>query len=151
MYPSSPRNPNIPLILLVVGIIFILLGVVMYFIQKIPSNYVKTTGTVVSLKTENVRQPGKTNQYTLTYFPVVSFTVNGNTYQFNGSGETYYPDPSPVGQKVSVSYNPSDPSGSPRLSNDKGPIIFGSIISGIGLVICLVSLIIFSKSRRTAS
>ena len=148
MYPIL-KNPRMPHMLLTVGLIVFIIGVVMFYVQKIPSYYVKTNGTVVSIKTENVRQPGRNNLYTMTYFPVIKFKVKGTSYQFNGSGETTYPSQSTVGQSVPVSYNPTNPSSSPRLTNDNGPVIFGSIVSALGVICCLAALILFVKLHKS--
>jgi len=155
MQTSLKIRQIISYILLILGIISIVLGVISYYHQKIPSNYLKTTGTIVSIKTDT---PTKTNNpYSNTntiYYPIVSFEVNNQNYQFNGAGQYYPPlptDPNAVNKKVSVSYNPVNPSTLPRLTTDHGPIVFGSVISGLGLFMCLVSYFLYFRGRKHKS
>ena len=155
MQTSLKIRQIISYILLVLGIILIILGVLAYYNQKIPSNYLKTTGTVVSIKT--VMPTSTNNPYSNTnteYFPVISFEVSNQGYQFNGAGQYYQPlpgDPNTVGKKVSVSYNPNNPSSLPRLTSDHGPIILGSIISGLGIIMSIVSYFLYFRGRKSAS
>jgi uncharacterized membrane protein len=127
--------------LLLIGIILIVLAVVLFFAHRIPSSYVRTTGTIVSQKVENIRRGGAGNtNYDETYFPTISFVANGTTYQFQGSGSTSTPPNFTVGQKVGVAYDPSNPNQSPKLTGDNGSVIFSAILGVVGLVLCFISI-----------
>ena len=74
-----------------------------YTSWRLQSEGVTTTGTVIQMEESNSSEGG-----CCVYSPVVEFTVNGQTYSFDG-GNASDPPAYRVGEVVNVIYDPSDP------------------------------------------
>ena len=104
--------------IIIVGLVFIAGGIYIYADMFNFGKGVHTTkGTIVGLQEEQIM--GRKNQIrhkTVTYRPVVEFTVGARQYKFLA---TVASDSYKVDQKVKVNYDPKDPSRAPRLAGKK--------------------------------
>lgn len=106
---------------------------------KLMKEGVRTTGSVVDL--EESRSTSKENGRTvesLSYYPVVEFSVSGKTYRFRGSTGSSAPSYQ-VGAQVAVVYAPADPHDAQVADFEQfwlGPVlisIFGFIFLAAGI------------------
>jgi hypothetical protein len=74
-----------------------------YTSWKLENVGMTTTGIVVRLEESDSAEGG-----CCVYSPVIEFTVEGQTYSFEGDTASYPPDYA-VGEEVSVLYDPNDP------------------------------------------
>ena len=74
-----------------------------YTSWRLQNEGVTTTGTVIQMEESSSSEGG-----CCVYSPVVEFTVNGQTYSFDG-GNASDPPAYRVGEVVEVIYDPSDP------------------------------------------
>lgn len=74
-----------------------------YTSWRLQNEGVITTGTVIQMEESNSSEGG-----CCVYSPVVEFTINGQTYSFDG-GNASDPPAYRVGEVVEVIYDPSDP------------------------------------------
>ena len=117
----------VPIILFVVTLILIVNG------NNKMNKYNECTGTIVRFY-ENTSELRVGSYETKAVSPVVSYSVNGRTYEFTGN---YYSTSMKVGQEVKVLYNKEDNS----KATIKTGIYFAPIITG-GLTLLFILLII---------
>ena len=94
----SLRGPKLKILAAVLAVIALAAGIYLTFFRS--QGFVKTTGTIVSLR-EDVSDDSSV------YFPTVEYTVDGKTYTGEldtGSGSYK------VGKTITVLYDPNDPS-----------------------------------------
>lgn len=106
----------VPIILFVVTLILIVNG------NNKMNKYNECTGTIVRFY-ENTSELRVGSYETEAVSPVVSYSVNGRTYEFTGN---YYSTSMKVGQEVKVLYNKEDNS----KATIKTGIYFAPIITG---------------------
>ena len=136
---------KIALSALITGILFVVVAPIYYAATRVPSSYVKTSGTIVSETSKQVRQPGSANVYYTEYFPTIAFNVNGNTYQFTGNGSLSAPVGNSTTQPVSILYDPSNPGHNPRLAGDNGSIVFSMVLGCVGILLCIIGFALYKK------
>ena len=93
----SLRGPKLKILAAVLAVIALAAGIYLTFFRS--QGFVKTTGTIVSLREDS-------SDDSTVYFPTVEYTVDGKTYTGEldtGSGSYQ------VGQTISVLYDPNDP------------------------------------------
>lgn len=113
----------VPIILLVVTLVLIVNG------NNKMNKYNECTGIIVRFY-ENTSELRTDSYETKAVSPVVSYSVNGRTYEFTGN---YYSTSMKVGQEVKVLYNKEDNS----KATIKTGIYFAPIITG-GLTLLFV-------------
>ncbi len=94
----SLRGPKLKIFAAVLAVIALAAGVYLTFFRS--QGFVKTTGTIVSLREE-------TSDDSSVYFPTVEYSVDGKTYTSEldtGSGSYQ------IGKTITVLYDPNDPS-----------------------------------------
>lgn len=155
MKPQTLLTKKLPFILLALGIFIIFLAITGYFSGRTPSYYTETTGTIISESYKQTHCPnGKYVVPCTDFFPIIAFKVNGSTYKLDGYGMTVdgtstTDGPTPdIGQNITISYNPSNPSDSPRISGDIGPLVFGILGNLTGIVLIIVSVRLYIRNRK---
>lgn len=124
---------------LIFGIIVALLGAIILFamIRSIAKCRTRVEATICSLKTEKTSLRGTT---VYSYSPVVSYEVNGNSYEANAPFSTGKKDKYIVGNKLVIYINASDPSDY-RFPGKLGLWITGFVMLALGLlfiVLCFI-------------
>ena len=119
----------VPIILFVVTLIFIVNG------NNKMNKYNECTGTIVRFY-ENTSELRVGSYETKAVSPVVSYSVNGRTYEFTGN---YYSTSMKVGQEVKVLYNKEDNS----KATIKTGIYFAPIITGGLTLLFILPIIIY--------
>lgn len=93
----SLRGPKLKIFAAVLAVIALAVGIYLTFFRS--QGFVKTTGTIVSLREDS-------SDDSTVYFPTVEYTVDGKTYTGEldtGSGSYK------VGKTIPVLYDPNDP------------------------------------------
>ena len=93
----SLRGPKLKILAAVLAVIALAAGIYLTFFRS--QGFVKTTGTIVSLREDS-------SDDSTVYFPTVEYTVDGKTYTGEldtGSGSYK------VGKTIPVLYDPNDP------------------------------------------
>lgn len=126
--------------LLLFALIYIIAGILsyIYISNKNASCTVETTGIVAINSKTKTRTRNKTT--TKTNF-VVSYEVDGKTYQGKYSGNTSKYE---KGDKVEIKYNPDQPDIF-ILKNDRLPQLIILIFIGIGVIVFIISIIVLRK------
>lgn len=119
----------VPIILFVVTLILIVNG------NNKMNKYNECTGTIVRFY-ENTSELRVGSYETKAVSPVVSYSVNGRTYEFTGN---YYSTSMKVGQEVKVLYNKEDNS----KATIKTGIYFAPIITGGLTLLFILPIIIY--------
>lgn len=119
----------VPIILFVVTLILIVNG------NNKMNKYNECTGTIVRFY-ENTSELRVGSYETKAVSPVVSYSVNGRTYEFTGN---YYSTSMKVGQEVKVLYNKEDNS----KATIKTGIYFAPIITGGLTLLFILTIIIY--------
>ena len=89
------------------GIILIVFGVFMFVINSKNQNYIKTESTVTKIEVlEEAYTDTDGNYVDATYKATVKYTVDGNEYTTELDNVSKYNE----GDKVTIYYNPNDPS-----------------------------------------
>ncbi len=111
----TPMTKNQRFCVIIVGLAFIAAGIYIYADMYNFGKGVSTTeGTIVGLQNqEGTRWKGRKTYKTVTYRPVVEFTVGARKYKFLADVAS---DLYKVNQRVRVNYDPKNPSKSPRLA-----------------------------------
>lgn len=119
----------VPLVLLVVTVILINNA------NSKMKNYNECRGTIVRFY-ENTSQLRVSSYENKAISPVISYTVNGKTYEFIGN---YYSTSMKVGQQVNVLYSKSDCS----KATIKTGVFFAPIITGGLTVLFILPIVIY--------
>lgn len=119
----------VPIILFVVTLVLIVNG------NHKMHKYNECTGTIVRFY-ENTSELRVGSYETKAVSPVVSYSVNGRTYEFTGN---YYSTSMKVGQEVKVLYNKEDNS----KATIKTGIYFAPIITGGLTLLFILPIIIY--------
>ena len=122
------------------GIIVIVFGLIFFTASKQNQNYVQTESTVTKVELEQEAYTDSNGDRTeASYFVYVKYTVDGKEYEAELGGMSELKE----GQKLTIYYNPSDPT---RVTQTKSPLVpiiliaagiaalVGGIISGINAV-----------------
>jgi hypothetical protein len=109
------------------------------FTARFIVNAERTEGTVIDLSRS------EDSEGSVTYNPVVEFTVDGRSIQFTSSSGSSSP-PS-VGDRVEVLYDPDDPSDA-RLSGFLDLWFFPLVAGALALVCGVVGLVFLLRTRR---
>lgn len=126
------------IIMVVVGAIFIVVGLAIFKSSKIDPSWQRITGNVVA--TSNSFSNGTT-----TYVPVVQYQVSGQNYRVTGStGSSTYPA---LGSSRQVAYNPSNPAQS-KVVSGAGSTLVVLITSVIGALLIIWAPIAYVRSLR---
>lgn len=130
--------------LLLFALIYIIAGTLsyVYILNKNASCTVETIGIVVINSKTKTKIRNKTT--TKTNF-VVSYEVDGKTYQSEYSGST---SKYQKGDKVEIKYNPNQPDIF-TLKDDKFSQMILFIFIGIGLIVFVISIIVLKKGFQT--
>ncbi len=143
----TPLNIPQRLMLVIVGLLFIAAGIYIYAdIFNFGKGVNTTKGTIVGLqKDENIRRSGSISHKSVTYRPVVEFTVGAKQYKFLASVAS---DSYKVDQRVRINYDPKNPSRSPRLAGKKELLwpAVGVLCGGIAILLG-----IFAPSKKPMS
>ena len=94
----SLRGPKLKILAGVLAVIALVAGIYITFFQS--RGFVKTTGTILSLREEADSDDSST------FYPIVEYSVDGKTYTTvltTGSGSYK------VGKSITVLYDPDDP------------------------------------------
>ena len=101
------RESRVARFLIPAGIFLIVFGLIVFGINKQNQGYVKTEATVTSVTLEEeAHKDASGNQVDATYTVTVRYTVKGRDYEGELGGLQKYD----VGQKMTIYYDPSDPS-----------------------------------------
>lgn len=129
--------------LMVIGLVFAGAGYAMYSQTKIDPHWTRVSGTVSSVKSgiSNSSNGGSSTVYT----PVVSYQVNGQTYQVASSvSSSHYPT---VGSTKQVAYNPSYPNQA-KVVGGAGSTALVLVFVVVGLALVVLSPVFFARSLR---
>jgi len=111
----TPMTKTQRFFVIIVGLVFIAAGIYMYAdMYNFGKGVSETEGTIVGLQNvEGTRRKGRKTYKTVTYRPVVEFTVGARQHKFFADVAS---DLYKVNQRVRVNYDPKNPSKSPRLA-----------------------------------
>lgn len=112
------------------GLVLIIFAIAVFIINNKNSNFIETEATVTKIELASEEHYEGEEKVEATYTVYVVYTVDGKEYN-NDIGD-YFEDKYKVGDKVSVHYNPSDPS---QISEPTGiwlPIVF--LVVGVGFI-----------------
>ena len=128
------RESSVARILIPMGIILIIFGICMFFINNSNKDYVKTVATVskVELSQEAYTDPDG-NEVDATYTVRVKYTVNNKEYTgLFGEFPEYK-----VGDKLTIYYDPSDPNNITQSKSMIIPVVItlGGVASLIGGIV----------------
>lgn len=119
------------------GLIFLPIGVGLWISS---SNFQRTaertTGTVVNHETK-VSYDRDNDRRSVSYAPVLRFTVDGKEYEFTDSVSSS--DKKPIGSKVEVMYQPDNPADA-RADSAANRWLLPAIFTGVGAVMVLIGL-----------
>lgn len=120
-----------------IGAIFITIGVFSFNSIQVDSSWTRITGKVTDIKSS-------LNDGTITYSPVVEYSVNGQSYKASGSiSSSQRPN---VGAERQVAYNPNNPADA-RVVESGGTSLLFLIFPAIGLALLIFGPVLFIKSR----
>lgn len=123
--------------LLILGAMFLGIGGIFVASSQIDSAWTRVDGTIVG--------SDRSSSSDSTYAPIVSYTVNGATYQVKSSISTSsYPT---VGNTMQVAYNPSAP-GEAKIVSGKSTMLLLMIFPAIGLIMIILGPVMFVRSRK---
>ena len=128
------RESSTARILIPIGIILIIFGVIMFFVNNSNKDYVKTEGTISNVVlAQEAYTDADGNEVEATYTVSVKYTVDGKEYD-QVLGEL--PEDK-IGEKITIYYNPNDPS---RITQSKSMVIpvvitLGGIVAFVGGII----------------
>ncbi|MBR0438624.1 MAG: DUF3592 domain-containing protein [Clostridia bacterium] len=101
------RESRVARFLIPVGIILMVFGIIFFSFSNQNKDYVKAESTVTKVEVyEEAYTDDKGNRVDETYKAMVKFTANGKEYESELLGVSKYD----VGDKVTIYYNPADPS-----------------------------------------
>ena len=101
------RESRVARFLIPAGIFLIVFGLIVFGINKQNQGYVKTEATVTAVTLEEeAHKDASGNQVDATYTVAVRYTAGGRDYEGELGGLQKYD----VGQKMTIYYDPSDPS-----------------------------------------
>ena len=101
------RESRLARFLIPAGIILIVFGLIVFGINKQNQGYVKTEATVTGVTLEEeAHKDASGNKVEATYTVTVRYTVEGRDYEGELGGLSKYD----VGQKMTIYYDPADPS-----------------------------------------
>ena len=126
---SSSARALIP-----IGLILLISGIVILFINTQNRNYIETTATITSVEIDNEETTdNEGNKVEATYKAKIKYTVDGKEYENELGGLSKRSE----GQKMKIYYNPSNPS---EITQTKSIILPIAIIAG-GLVAFVAGII----------
>ena len=120
----SLRGPKLKIFAAVLAVIALAAGIYLTFFRS--QGFVKTTGTIVSLREDS-------SDDSIVYFPTVEYTVDGKTYTGEldtGSGSYK------VGKTIPVLYDPNDPS---AVHDGSGVGIYFIVVGAVMLAVLVWS------------
>lgn len=123
------REISLGRFLIPLGIFLIVFGVITFFCIDNTKNYIKTEATVSKIELYEEEHYVDDTHYDATYTVYVKYTVDGKEYNEEYGVFSNYK----VDDKVTISYNPSNPSEIAQPNSIILPIIL--IIAGIGTLI----------------
>ena len=137
------RETNTGRFFIPLGIILIVFGIIMIVIKNDTKNYIKTESIVSKIElAEEAHDDGETH-YDATYHVYVKYTVDGKEYETELGELSGYKE----GDKVTIIYDPSDPSKISQQVNIMLPICI--IIAGVGSIIGgIISLVKALKNHK---
>ena len=101
------RESRLARFLIPAGLILIVCGIVFFTVSKKNQDYVQTESTVTKVELEEeAHTDGSGNRVEATYVLSVKYAVNGKDYEAELSGMSG----GKVGEKMTIYYNPADPS-----------------------------------------
>ncbi len=123
--------------LLILGAMFLGIGGIIVASSQIDSTWTRVDGTVVGSDRSSTNDSA--------YTPIVSYTVNGATYQVKSSISTSsYPT---VGSTMQVAYSPSSPANA-KIVAGKSTMVLLLIFPAIGLIMLILAPVLFVRSRK---
>ena len=132
----SIRGPKVKYFAAVLAVIALIAGVYFTFFQS--RGFVETKATIIDIVEDSIGEE-------TTYYPIVEYTVNGDTYS-GQSDQSCSPDA--IGKTISILYNPEDP----LVFHGNGQMgIYLMIVGAVILVIVVVSEIIGRKNMKETS
>jgi Protein of unknown function (DUF3592) len=133
----------LPRLFLGIGVVLLVVAAVVgVFTARFVASSERTVGTVIDLSRS------EDSEGSVTYSPVVRFTVDGRTIQFTSSSGSSSP-PS-VGDRIEVLYDPDDPTDA-RLAGFLDLWLFPLIAGLIGAGFITVSAIIIRRTRAPSA
>ena len=126
----------------VAAVLVVVAAVVAVSTARFVANAERTEGTVIDLSRS------EDSEGSVTYSPVVRFTVEGRTIQFTSSSGSSSP-PS-VGDRVEVLYDPDDPHDA-RLSGFLDLWLFPLVAGAIALIASVIGVVFLRRTRRPIS
>lgn len=132
------RNSPILRFLLPMGIFILIFGIV--FTVTTPKEYAETVGTFTRAE-EYTELDGDNIRHTY-YEGYFTYSVDGKAYEGSFPG---YSDPPAVGEKLTVYYDPANPS---SVSNSANTGMIGMILIGVGALLLAGSVFLGVKALR---
>ena len=134
------RESRVARFLIPAGLILIVCGVIFFGASKQNQDYIKTESTVTKVDLEQeASTDAEGNTVAATYTVSVKYTVDGKEYEAELGGMSKYKE----GEKMTIYYNPSDPSQITQTKSLVIPLIIiaagiaaiaGGIVSGINAI-----------------
>ena len=129
---------------LLVGIIFIAVGIFMYYKNEyLTKNCTEeATATVVGMKEDYEIEDGNTRYI---YYPIIEYNANEKTTQTTLESGSNPPSYS-VNDKIEILYNPNKVEEF-KLKDDKTSSIITYVIIGLGIVISICGIVVIFKKN----
>ena len=135
---------SVGLITVAFGLLALLIGYIVYSQSRLPSNYLRTPGTVNSETTSYNNggvAPNTTGGSAVTYQASISFKVGSYTYNFIDTNAPKYS----TGQTVQVAYNPANPEQNPKNASDNTGSVMGPLVMVVGAVLFVIGLLMSAR------
>ncbi len=132
-------------VVIIIGLAFIAAGIYMVAdMFNFGKGVSSTEGTIVGLQKEiDTHRSGSKSRRHVTYRPVVEFNVEAKQYKFLASVASDFYE---VGQKITVNYDPKDPSNSARLAG-KSEMLWPAVGALCGVIAMLLGF--FAPSKKS--